>query len=144
VSGDDVQRRVRLARCGYSFIALAALGMAACATTSAAWLAYPAWSLAGLGAGLTMSTLSVLLLRYTTDADRGRDSSSLQLSDVTSSALTTGIGGALVAAAAAGVLGYRAAFGVLDVAMAAVALLGAFSAVRLRAPHGSVVVPQPS
>jgi MFS family permease len=134
VAGDDVARRVHLARFGYSFIALGALGMALCAATPAGWLAFPAWGMAGLGAGLTMSTLSVLLLRYTTDAERGADSASLQLCDVTSSAVTTGIGGALVAGVAAGVLGYTTASATIDVAMAAIALLGALAAVRLRPP----------
>jgi hypothetical protein len=42
------------------------------------------------------------------------------------------------------VLDYSAAFGVLDLAMGAIALLGALSAVRLRAPHQSVVAAQVS
>lgn len=138
VAGDDTRLRVRLARVGYALIAVAAAGIAtASAIPGAGLLAYPAWSLAGLGAGLAMSTLSVLLLRYTTDADRGADSASLQLADVTSSAITTGIGGALVAAAAAGSIGYTGAFVTLDLAMAAVALAGALAAGRLGAPWGS-------
>lgn len=134
VAGDDTARRVRLARCGYTFVALGAVGIAVSAAVGGdGLLAYPAWSLAGLGAGLTMSTLSVLMLRYTNDADRGSDSAALQLADVTSSAITTGIGGALVAAAAAGSIGYTSAFLILDLAMAAVAFGGAVAAGRLGA-----------
>ncbi len=51
-----------------------------------------------------------------------------------SSALTTGLAGVLVAAAARGVLGYAAAFTVLDLAMVAVAVTGIAVAGRARAP----------
>jgi hypothetical protein len=98
------------------------------------WLIYPAWALAGIGAGLTMTSVSVLLLNYTNDADRGADSAALQLSDATSSAVTTGVAGVLVAAAARGTLGYTAAFTVLDLAMAGVALAGVLVAGQVRAP----------
>lgn len=136
VAGEESRRRIRLARTGYSCIALAASGIAVSAgTAGAGWLSYPSWALAGLGAGLTMSTLSVLLLRYTTDADRGTDSAALQLCDVTSSAVTTGIGGALVAAAAAGTIGYGQAFVWLDLSMAALAAFGVAAAGRLRPPE---------
>jgi len=98
------------------------------------WLIYPAWGLSGIGAGLTMSSVSVLLLNYTNDADRGADSAALQLSDATASAVTTGVAGVLVAAAARGALGYTAAFTILDLAMAAVALAGVLVAGQVRAP----------
>jgi hypothetical protein len=98
------------------------------------WLIYPAWSLAGIGAGLTMTSASVLMLKYTNDADRGSDSAALQLSDATVSAVTTGVAGVLVAAAARGALGYTAAFTVLDLAMAGVALIGVLVAGQVRAP----------
>ncbi|TWP38352.1 MFS transporter [Leekyejoonella antrihumi] len=135
VRGDEQVRRVRLVRCGYSMIALGVLGIAVSVTTGGgALLAYPAWALAGLGAGMTMATLSVLLLRYTNDVDRGADSASLQLADVTSSAVTTGVGGVLIAAATAGSLGFTTAFVTLDLAMVAIALVGALAAGRLRSP----------
>lgn len=133
--GDEQTHRVRLVRTGFAFLVLAALAVAISAQPQApGWLIYPAWGLAGVGAGLAMSTVSVLLLKYTTDADRGADSAALQLSDATASAVTTGIAGVLVAAAARGALGYTAAFTVLDVAMAAVALIGVLAATRVRAP----------
>ena len=90
-----------------------------CCRRSAGWLAYPAWLAAGLGAGLTMSSVSVLLLKFTTDADRGADSAALQLSDATANALTTGLAGVLVAAAARGALGFTTAFVGLDLTMCA-------------------------
>jgi hypothetical protein len=81
-----------------------------------------------------MSTVSVLLLKYTNDADRGADSASLQLADATSSAVTTGVAGVLIAAAAREAIGYTTAFTVFALAMAAVAVLGTLAAGRVRAP----------
>jgi MFS family permease len=131
---DGPLRRVRLVRVGFVCVAVAALLVAIAVHPAApAVLLYPAWGLAGLGAGLTMSSVGVLLLLYTNDEDRGSDSAGLQLSDATASALTTGYGGVLVAAAAAGSIGYTGAFIALTVTMAAVSALGAAVAGRARA-----------
>lgn len=97
-----------------------------------ALLMYPAWLIAGLGAGLGMSSIGVLLLNWTNDADRGRDSAALQLGDGVLSAVTTGAGGALVAAAAHGLIGYTTAFVTIDLAMAALAIVGVVAAGRAR------------
>jgi MFS family permease len=133
--GDEQTLRARLVRRGFGCVVLAALAVAATVQPGApAWLIYPSWALAGLGAGLAMSTVSVLLLRYTTDADRGADSAALQLADATASAVTTGVAGVLVAAAARAAIGYTAAFTALDVAMALVAVVGVVAAGRVRAP----------
>lgn len=140
---DEEVRRIRLARAGFVLIAIGAIGVALCVATPAGRLIYPAWALAGAGAGMTMSTLSVLLLKFTNDRDRGTDSASLQLADVTSGAVTTGLAGVLVAAASRGSLGYGTAFVILDVAMACVALVGVFAASRLRALSTAEEVPFP-
>ncbi|MGH3745004.1 MAG: MFS transporter [Mycobacteriales bacterium] len=133
VAGDPSVRRARLLRAGFCCVA-AAVALVGVASLPAAppWLTYPAWLLAGLGAGLAMPTLSVLLLLHTNDRDRGRDSAALQLSDTTASALTTGLAGILVAAAARAALGYTAAFVALDAAMVVLALVGAAAAGRTR------------
>ena len=131
-----ISRRVRLMRTGFALVAVAigSLGVAE-QTSSPAWLAYLAWMLAGLGAGLTMSTTSVLLLRNTTAAERGADSAALQLADSSSSAITTGLAGVLVAAAVRGSLSYNAAFGIIAAIMCGIAVAGA--AVAGRAGHTS-------
>jgi hypothetical protein len=132
---DPQEHRVRLVRAGFIFVLVSAVAVALTAQPDVpGWLIYPAWALAGIGAGLTMTSVSVLLLNYTNDADRGADSAALQLSDATSSAITTGIAGVLVAAAARGSLGYTAAFTILDLAMAGVALVGVLVAGQVRAP----------
>jgi MFS family permease len=126
-------QRIRLAQTGLVLVAIGAVGLAAVAHPAVwPWFAIVAQSLAGLGVGLGMTAVSVLLLRFTNDTDRGRDSSSMQLCDAVGSALATGFGGILVAFAAAGVLGYASAFTVVDLVMAGVALLGVAAATRLR------------
>ncbi|HZC69759.1 MAG TPA: MFS transporter [Jatrophihabitans sp.] len=129
------QRRIVLIRTGFALITAAGVLMALAANPALpGWLAYPAWLLAGLGAGLSMSSVGLLMLKYTTDADRGADSAALQLSDATASALTTGLAGVLVAAAARGVIGSTTGFVCLDLAMSGVAVVGVLVAGRAR-PH---------
>jgi len=135
-------RRVVLVRAGFVLNAAAAAIMALAAVPALpGWLAYPSWLLAGLGAGLTMSSVSVLLLKYTTDADRGADSAALQLSDATASALTTGLAGVLIAAAARGTIGYTTAFVGLDLTLCGLGLVGAIAGGRARAPEAVVPLP---
>ncbi|TAM86887.1 MAG: MFS transporter [Jatrophihabitans sp.] len=133
--GDEDRHRVRLVRYGMALIALAVMLVAVAVHPGApGWLMYPAWGIAGFGAGLALSTVSVLLLKYTNDRDRGSDSAALQLADATGSAFTTGLAGVLVAAAARVAIGYTAAFTILALGMAALAVLGSTAAGRLRAP----------
>lgn len=133
VETDQAQRRARLLRASFVAVALAlALVGVASVPAAPAWLAYPAWLLAGLGAGLAMPTLSVLLLLHTNDRDRGRDAAALQLADTTTSALTTGLAGILVATAARAAIGYTMAFVTVDAAMVALALVGAAVTGRTR------------
>jgi MFS family permease len=126
-------RRIRLIRAGFVLVASGGVLMAFAAVPAfPAWLAFAAWVLAGLGAGFTMSSVGVLMLKYTTDADRGADSAALQLSDATASALTTGIAGVFVAAATRGAISTTTGFVVLDAMMCGVALVGAAVAGRAR------------
>lgn len=133
VPGDATTRQVHQLRVGFTLVALA-IGLIAITSlpASPAWLAYPAWFVAGLGAGLAMTTCSVLMLKHTNDADRGADSAALQLSDTTMAALTTGLAGVLVAAAARHTLGYTAAFVILDAVLVGVAVIGAVVSGRAR------------
>jgi sugar phosphate permease len=127
------EARIRLMRAGFGLVAVAGVVMALASVPELpAWLAFLAWALAGLGAGLTMSSASVLTLKYTTDADRGADSAALQLSDATASALTTGVAGVFVAAAARGAIGSTAGFVILDLLMGGVAVIGVLVVGRAR------------
>lgn len=125
--------RIALIRTGYLLVAAAAVLMALAAVPDLpGWLAFVAWLLGGMGAGFTMSSVGVLMLKYTTDADRGADSAALQLSDATASALTTGIAGVFIAAASRAAISHTTGFVVLDVLMCGVALVGAAVAGRAR------------
>jgi predicted MFS family arabinose efflux permease len=118
-------RRVALLRTGFALVAVSSLLVGFAQQPSApGWLVYLAWTIGGLGMGFAMSSTSVLLLRYTTDATRGADSAALQLSDATGAALTTGLGGVLVGAAATGAIGFTAAFWALTLTMATIAVFG--------------------
>ncbi len=124
-AADEARRRVRYLRTGFASLCIAITVIAITALPSSPWwLSYPGWGFAGLGAGLTLTTASVLLLNHTNDADRGRDSAALQLTDTTAASFTAGIAGVLVAAAAVGSIGYTAAFVSLDALMLVVALVG--------------------
>jgi MFS family permease len=140
-TGSWLQSRYRgsarhlLVRAGFICICVGGLGTAVSAFPGGlAWVVYPAWTVAGTGMGLAMSTVGVLLLDFTTDAERGRDSSALQLADGVVSAFTTGIGGVLVAAAARGALGYTAAFVTVDLLMVAVCAVGVALSGRAQRP----------
>lgn len=100
-------------------------------------LVYPAWALAGFGAGIAMPSFGVLVLSQTTDQDRGRDVAGLQLGDGVATSFTAGFGGVLVAAAAGGSVGYTTAFVAIDVAMVAIAVVGVTVSGRARVRAGS-------
>jgi MFS family permease len=130
----DVARHTLVRAC-FVLVAVAALGMAVVAQPwSPPWLIYPIWVAAGFGMGLGMSSVSVLLLQLSPPAERGVNSSALQLADSTCSALCIGLAGALVAAAARDVLPLGRAAGSLDLLMAAVAVGAAVLAGRARPP----------
>jgi MFS family permease len=115
---------------GLTGIATAGVAMAFVAAGALpGWMAYVSWPAAGFGAGFALTSASVVMLEFTSDADRGRDSSALQLSDSSVSALTTAFTGALVAAAAHGRLGYGPA---LATAFAVLAVLAAVSILRVQ------------
>ena len=125
--------RARLLRIGLVLIALAGLGMALVAVrTVPGWAAFVAWPMAGFGAGFALTSVSVALLEYTTDARRGSDSASLQLADSSVAAVSAAFSGALVALAAQGRIGYGTGLSVAFVTMAGVGLLALTRAGQLR------------
>jgi MFS family permease len=125
-----------LVRTGFTAVAVAAAGMAVVAQPATPpWLVYLLWPVAGAGAGLVMPSVGVLLLALTPEAQRGANSSALQISDSTTSALCIGLGGALVAASERGVLGLPAAVAIQGTLMVGLALTGALLAGRARAPR---------
>ena len=86
------------------------------------------WAVAGSGMGITFSTLSVLLFRLSPEAEQGRNSAALQMSDVLGCVLTVGAAGVAYAALRdQGGLAFAAVFA----GMAVVQLVGVFVATRV-------------
>jgi hypothetical protein len=130
--------RPLLVAIGLALTALAGAGMALVASgVLGGWAAFVAWPVAGFGAGFALTSASVVMLEFTTDADRGSDSSSLQLADSSASALCTAFAGALVAAAAHGRISYHVGLASVFAVLAVLAALAIGFAPRLRAPAGA-------
>jgi len=88
-----------------------------------AWPAFVACAVGGAGMGIAMPAISVLLLRYSPEGERGFNTSAVQLADWVGSALLIGLGGVLLAVAGS-VLEPSPAMALLTVALVALALLG--------------------
>lgn len=86
------------------------------------WCALVAWGIAGFGTGLAFTTTSAAILEVAAPGEAGIASASLQLAQVIGAALSTGIGGVVVASSFAGDPPVRG-IAIVDLAMlAAVAL----------------------
>jgi len=116
---------------------LVALGVGGAALL--AWTAVPpvvgmvAWTLAGLGMGMTHPTLSVLTLELSPVAEQGANSSALQVSDAVAAATALAVTGSLLWALhpTLGLTAYVVCFGVTVALAAGVALLAPRTAPRL-------------
>ncbi|MEV6131569.1 MFS transporter [Streptomyces violaceusniger] len=105
-----------------------------------AWIVAVAWVIGGYGMGLAISSGSVLLLKLSRPEDAGSNSASLQVSDALGNITLVGLSGVLfvsfgggdIAATGSTASHQPAAFGAVYVAMAAVALVGAWVTTRLR------------
>jgi MFS family permease len=93
-------------------------------------LAVVAWAVAGGGIGTAYSPLSVTTLDRAAAGEEGRATSALQLCDVLGQAIGTGVAGAIVAAAAAG-MGHRPGVALAFSFGIAVALIGVIVATRI-------------
>ncbi|HEY2270758.1 MAG TPA: MFS transporter [Streptosporangiaceae bacterium] len=98
-----------------------------------------AWTVAGLGMGLSYAPLSLMMLHKAAAGQEGQASASLNLADVLGTAIGIGAGGAAVAAAAGGDL--RMGVAVAFVITGAVGLLALVFTRRL--PAGTTSAPPP-
>jgi len=99
-----------------------------------ALLGAAAWAAAGFGMGLSYSPLSLVVLAEAPLAGQGAATSGMQLSDTLGTALGTGVGGAVIAAAAAaGLEGWTGLAASFAIGLAA-ALVGSLLAHRLPGP----------
>nr|WP_285487555.1 MFS transporter [Amycolatopsis taiwanensis] len=89
------------------------------------WLAFLGGVIGGAGMGTAYPSLSLLLLRFSPEAERGFNTSAMQLSDWVSSAVTVGLGGVLLALLASAEHP-SPALAALAVLLTVIALLGVF------------------
>ncbi|GAB3685503.1 MFS transporter [Saccharopolyspora tripterygii] len=66
------------------------------------WLVFVGWFVAGMGMGISVATTAVTVLSRSPEAERGFNSSALQISDMLGQALLVGAGGVVVSALASG------------------------------------------
>ncbi|MDX3656442.1 MFS transporter [Streptomyces sp. ID05-26A] len=122
--------RYTLVRTGFVFVAAGVAAVTLIAPTwGPAFLTPVLWAVAGAGMGMATSSVGVLMMAASPEADRGFNSAALQISDMLFSATMIGLGGVLVVATAptAGVV-------VLNLSMAALAVVGAIlTGPRMRA-----------
>ncbi|WP_216215741.1 MFS transporter [Amycolatopsis aidingensis] len=116
--------RETLLRIGFALVGAGLLGFALIAQPWApGWPAFAVSMTAGAGMGIAMPSISVLLLRFSAVAERGFNTSAMQLGDWVGSALAIGFGGVLLTVLASATRP-SIAVGVLGITLAAVALLG--------------------
>ncbi|MFB9686644.1 MFS transporter [Amycolatopsis plumensis] len=87
------------------------------------WIAFVACAVGGAGMGIAMPAISVLLLRYSPEGERGFNTSAMQLADWVGSALLIGLGGVLLGAVGS-VLDPSPAMALLTVALVVLAMVG--------------------
>lgn len=94
------------------------------------YLVGAAWIFSGLGMGLAISSTGLAVMTLSNGAEQGRNASSLNLSDALGAGIFVGVSGTIfVALHDSGDLGVT--FGVVLATMAVVALLAAFTSLRI-------------
>jgi MFS family permease len=135
LQGRPALRTPRWVLVGTGFLlVLAGICLAAAATADSvpAVTAAVGWTVAGLGMGLGLTSLSVLVLELSPVADQGANSASLQVSGALGSVLTIGAAGAVFASLTAGRATGAGPYLAVDAIMAAICLVGAAASVRVR------------
>jgi len=64
--------------------------------TVSGWITVPAWTIAGLGMGIGISSVNVTAMSQSPDDQQGATSAALQVTDTLGASLTIGVGGALI------------------------------------------------
>jgi hypothetical protein len=119
--------RPTLLRIGFGALAVGVTALLAVAPAGGeAWLALPAWAVAGVGMGLGYSAVSYLLLHHSAVHEVGAHTAAGQVADQLTTATLVGVGGALLAVLASPAV----AMTVLLVPLAALAVLGVVLAPR--------------
>ncbi|MDT0351841.1 MFS transporter [Pseudonocardia charpentierae] len=119
--------RTTLLRVGFGALAVGVAGLLAVTPAAGpAWVAVPAWTVAGVGMGLGYSAVSYLLLHHSQVHQVGSHTAAAQVADQLTTATLVGLGGALLAVLATP----ATALTVLLVPLVVLAVLGALLAPR--------------
>ena len=119
--------RTTLLRVGFGALAVGVAGLLAVTPAAGpAWVAGPAWTVAGVGMGLGYSAVSYLLLHHSQVHQVGSHTAAAQVADQLTTATLVGLGGALLAVLATP----ASALTVLLVPLVVLAVLGALLAPR--------------
>lgn len=125
--------RDRMAVIGMFLMASAIAGVALPLVDAApVWSAAAAWAVGGLGAGLVISSLSVILFKLSPPSEAGANSAALQVSDALSSVVLVAAAGTTFAALG----GATGAFAAVFLPMSVLSLAGVAVAARLRPKSG--------
>ncbi|MEV0531395.1 MFS transporter [Kitasatospora sp. NPDC050463] len=135
--------REAMIRWGFLLTAAAIAGAALVLVPAVpAWVTATAWGVGGIGMGLTVASISVLMMKLSAPEDAGANSASLQMSDALGNVLLVGLSGVLFSALGGGSVaaahgggegtGSAGAFAAIFVTMAGVALVGALVSGRVR------------
>ncbi|MDH6126681.1 MFS transporter [Kitasatospora sp. GP82] len=132
--------REAMIRTGFVLTAVAIAGAALVLVPAVpVWVAALAWAVGGVGMGLTVASVSVLMMKLSAPEDAGANSASLQMSDALGNVLLIGLAGVLFAGLGGGSVAAAqdspvpaAAFAVIFLVMTAVVLFGALVSGRVR------------
>ncbi len=134
--------RPRLVQAGCALLAVGIGGVAATLVDAVpVAAAVLAWTLAGLGMGLAMASVSVLTLEQSPAGDQGASSAALQVSDAVGAIALVGVAGALFAGLHDAPGSDDGAFALIYATMLVVALAGVAVAPRVVAAAGRLASP---
>ena len=125
-------RYVRVTITGILLIIVAVCGVSAVLLPGVPVLLAPAaWAVAGLGMGLSYTTLTLVVLRSAATGQEGAASAAIALSAILGTALGTGIGGALIGQGGAGAAALWPGIAAQNVLMILVAVAAVTTATRI-------------
>lgn len=129
-------RRDRMITIGVGSVALGVAVVAVMALLPGSWVGLVAigWIIAAFGMGVGTASSSVATMALSTDAEQGRNASSLNLGDALGTSVFVGISGSVFSALhGSGLVG---TFGIAFAVMAVVGILGTLASLRVgRLPH---------
>ncbi|TYB67157.1 MFS transporter [Nonomuraea sp. PA05] len=126
----EAHKRIRL---GAGCVTVAILVCLLCVMPGVTgWISVPAWIVAGFGMGFGITTISITAMKQSPVNEQGANSASLSVTDQLGSALSIGIGGALVNVIGHSSTQIATGFLVISVLMAVISLSATLLAGRVR------------